>query len=298
MTAARHPVVALPPTPQQFSLLSSSIRPDANEVGADGLPVGARWEEGFTWLPRQCPGLSGRNECAANADVSYRDKGAAGRRSHQPVILSAVNECPTTFGLDWPYEQRTAFESLVAGESAAAEAELADGVLARAAIAAGDTAYDDNLWLSKFGVAEVLNGTGVTPLSAISICEAFLGATGTGAPGMIHLSPRFVPHVGVRQEGGRLLTLQNNILVPGGGYTGNGPAASDGGAPVAAGAGTAWVYCTGLVRYRNGPIVVTPTDPPQGIDRHTNTVAITAQRSSAATWDLCAVGAVLVNLPA
>lgn len=312
-------VVAPPPSPPPMSLLDMSIRPGPAETDLDGKPMavrraalvgetdgeltGYRWEAGFSWLPRQCPQLAGRNDCAPAADVTYRDA-APGRRAHMPVVLQAVNECESMLANDWPFERQTAAEALVAGEAAAAEQELWEGTLARAALAAGDTAYTDNLWLAKFGVADVLNGgTAVSPQRGLGLCEDFLAATGTGGDGAIYCTPSILAHLNydLRPAGRQLWSARNTWIVPGVGFAGKGPATSasgGGSAPQTPTAGTVWMYAAGKVTYRNSPIRITPDNPAQALDRSTNTLRVVAERSSAGTWDLCAVGAVLVALPA
>lgn len=370
-------IVPAPPAPPQVTLYDSAIRPEA-EVGLDGVAVGDRWEGGFKWVPRQCPALTARNECAPLGTATYREGADSGQRTHLPTILVAENPCESALANGYAFERQSAIDALIAGEAAGAEAELWDGPLARAALNApdgGNSGYGENLWLTKHGVAEDLTptpGTGVTPIRALSILEDFLASSGHGGRGMIHFTrgiPSFLNY-DLRPAGAQLLSAVNTLIVPGVGYTGNGPAAAayaersvsdavlnstttvtsataafvsgdvgkhvsgagipagttiasrtngttvvlsqaatvsgsgktitvyGGGDPVAPADGTVWAYATDQVTYRQGEIQVFPDDVSQALDRSTNSLAITAQRSVAATWDLCSVGAVLIELPA
>lgn len=299
MALLRIPVVPQPPAGPPMSLLDAAITFPNGEVGYDGQPIGDRWEGGFTWQPRQCGTISGRNDCNPSAEADYRT-GSNDRRNHQPVILSSKFEC-STMGGDWDFYRQSALDQLIAGEPAAAEQELWEGTLAAAAIDAGDDAYDDNLWLTKHGIAvDLTGGDGVTPARAVGLLEQFLADTGFGGAGMIHLQPQLLAHLyaDVHVVGRRIYTARNTLIVAGSGYTGTGPAASDGGAPSAPPDGTVWAYATGLVTYRNGPIQVIPDDESEAVMRAANDVTVYAQRSTAGTWDSCAVGAALVTLPA
>lgn len=310
-------VIPAPPVPPPMTLYDACIHPPADETTLDGRPMadtatladgttavrGYRWEGGFTWLPRRCPAISGRNECAPLASATYRSSDDSDKRYHMPVILVADNPCKSMMANDYDFERQATIDALIAGEPVAAEQELWDGTLARAAHAAGDTVYDHNLWLTKHGVATDLTptpGTGVSPQRALQILEDFLSQTGTGGRGMIHVTsgiPAFFNY-DLHASGQQLFSPRNTLIVPGAGYTGNGPATTDNGAPVEPDAGTVWAYATDQVTYRQGEVQVFPDNVGQALDRSTNDLTITAQRSVAATWDLCAVGAVLIALPA
>lgn len=394
----RVPIVPQTPAGPPMSLLDAAILPGPGEVDlngnsmaitkklvdGNGQPIldeegnqaqqitGYRWEAGFQWKPRQCAQIGSRNECPPATSVSYRVNDESAIREHQPVILTASNPCDSALPNDWAFQRQSARNQLIAAEPAAAEQELWDGTLAAAAIDAGDTAYAENLWLTKQGVAtDLTGGTGVSPQRALGICEQFLADTGIGGWGTIHCRPEILAHFNydLHPSGRQLFSARNTLIVPGVGYTGNGPAttatgartvtdgvtntdtslvsatavfvAADvgkvvsgagipvgttilsrtngttvvlsqattatatavhvtitGGQPLTPADGTTWMYATGRITYRQGEIDVVPDLEAQALLRTTNTVVITAQRSSAATWDLCAVGAVLVALPA
>lgn len=295
----RVPVRPQPPTGPPMGLLDAAIDPDPLDL--DGKPIDNRWEAGFAWTTRQAATISGRNDCGTVATSVYRTglSLTARKRTHQPVIIDVANDDTTTFGTDFDYQRQTAIEALIAAEPVAAEQELWEGTLARAAIAAGDDAYSGNLWLTKHGVAtDLTGGTPVTPARAVGILEDFLGSMGFGSAGMIHMQPQLVTPLepGLTKVQRKLYTAQGTLIVSGSGYTGTGPAGTDN-VPATPTAGTVWAYCTGLVTYRHGEIVVTPDTDSQAVMRAANRRDITAQRSTAGTWDSPAVGAALVTLP-
>lgn len=155
-----------------------------------------------------------------------------------------------------------------------------------------------------------LGGTGVqaadlTPGSGppsivrgIQILEDYLAQTGFGGQGMLHVAPETSPNLlGARRVGSLLLSVMDNIIVPGSGYPTSG-ATGPGGA--ATPTGTAWIYATDLVSVRLDDPVVWPTTMAEATDRGTfgepNTVRIRAQRFGAATWDMARLAAVNVTL--
>lgn len=312
-------VAPLAPQPPLLSLLTASTIPDV-ERDLDGRPLGERWGAGFTWTPPNCGTVRGYNDCGTQHIVTYRNSGAAGQRYHQPVMLDAEYQC-STLGMDWDYYSAQAVDLLIACEPAAAETELWEGTLARAATGvggfinqAGQTrgGYDANLWLTKFQVATDVTTVAGTPVSVrkgLELLEQFLAGSGCGNAGVIHLMPEHVPQVGLYGATltgtGQLRSGRGTTINPGVGYTGNGPATAAGGPPVAPPAGSAWAFATGRTTYRHGPIVLFPgTDVSpaeavaQATNRSTNTVTVRAQRASAGTWDSCYVGACLIALDA
>jgi hypothetical protein len=286
-------VAAPNPEPPQLNLIGMSAQ--SPDVDTAGTPVGDRWTAGFRWAPQACGRVSGVNDCGTLHRVDYRTNGNPGIRTHQPTVIEVEYVC-STLGWDWDYYVAQATALMIAGEPVAAEKELWDGALARSATGLGQ--FDSNLWLTKHGVATDITptvGTAVKPKYGLALLEQFLGDTGFGSRGMIHIPRELTPHLGVRVDGSNLLSNLNTLVVPGVGYSGRGPAPSDGAAGVVPSAGTAWAYATGRVTYRHSDIVLNPETPAQAVDRSVNTVRITASRYSAATWDLCATAAILIS---
>ena len=112
---------------------------------------------------------------------------------------------------------------------------------------------------------------------------------------MLHVAPETSPNLlGARRVGALLLSVMDNIIVPGTGYpTGNaaGTIATGpiGNANAAPGSGNAWIFATDLVGVRLSAPVVTTETYAESIDRGNfgdpNMVRIRAQRFAAATFD-------------
>ena len=102
---------------------------------------------------------------------------------------------------------------------------------------------------------------------------------------MIHatvMAALYLPDVA--RDGQVLTTKRGTLVVPGAGYTGAGPV----GTPALPADGSeVWLYATGMVEVRLGPIDLFPTDA-SALDRDTNTLTAWAVRPAAAAFDPCA----------
>lgn len=120
-------------------------------------------------------------------------------------------------------------------------------------------------------------------LYALAALQEHLAEVGCGRRGMIHATRNAVTlwhrYGLVRREGPMLLDLYDNVVVPGAGYDGSGP---DG---EVATAETTWVYATGLLEVRRGPVTVVPGELAEALDRATNTVEWRAWRPVLVSWD-------------
>lgn len=152
-------------------------------------------------------------------------------------------------------------------------------------------------------------GTPVSVALAFDILEQALGDAGLGAQGMIHCIRRAIPALypsspGIQKVGNVLKTAFDTIVVPGVGYTGNGPIGNAQEVPNVTPAAT-WIYATGLVEFRQSDPDLFP-DWPQGsngnipyqaIDRGLNTVVLRGERIAVASWDGQVHFACLATLP-
>lgn len=88
-------------------------------------------------------------------------------------------------------------------------------------------------------------------------------------------------------DGNRLSTLAGNCVVVGSGYS----AANSGPDGTPAPPGTAWLYISGPVVVRRGPIDLIPDNAGASIDRRVNTRRVLAERTyvPATTCTVCAV---------
>ncbi len=106
---------------------------------------------------------------------------------------------------------------------------------------------------------------------------------------MIHAPRPVIPWLTdhVTRESGRLVTTQGVPVAAGAGYT----EANTGPNGIPAPDGSWWVYITGPVHIRRGPITETP--PAQGFDPRTNDITALAERQYVVGWDSCLTAAVL-----
>ena len=140
-----------------------------------------------------------------------------------------------------------------------------------------------------------------TVTRGIQILEDYLANTGNGGQGMLHVAPETSPNLlGARRVGPLLLSVMDNIIVPGAGYPTSGATGPSGNADATPVAGTAWIYATDLVSVRLDTPVVTPSTAAEALDRGSmgdpNTIRVRAQRFAAATWDGARLAAVQVQL--
>ena len=142
----------------------------------------------------------------------------------------------------------------------------------------------------------------------IQILEDYLANSGMGGQGMLHVTPETSPNLlGARRVGALLLSVMDNIIVPGSGYPtsgAQGPIGSSYRTPVA---GSAWMFATDLVSVRLDEPMIYPTTLAEALDRGNldvatpslggpNLIRVRAQRAAAATWDGARLAAVQVQL--
>lgn len=135
----------------------------------------------------------------------------------------------------------------------------------------------------------------------IQILEDYLANTGLGGQGMLHTAPETSPNLlGARRVGSLLLTVQDNIVVPGSGYPTTGNTGPIGNANANPGAGNQWIFCSDLVSIRLGDPSFWPTTMAEATDRGNfgspNLTRIRAQRFAAATFDMARLAACRVVL--
>lgn len=131
----------------------------------------------------------------------------------------------------------------------------------------------------------------------IQILEDYLANSGGGGQGMLHVAPETSPNLlGARRLGALLLSVMDNIIVPGSGYPTSGAQGPIGNAHAGASATTAWMFATDLVSVRLDDPQITPWTLAEALSRGDDRIRIRAQRFGAATWDGARLGAVLVTL--
>jgi hypothetical protein len=140
-----------------------------------------------------------------------------------------------------------------------------------------------NTWLADVGNVDILSEDGwVSPVHGLSCLEQYLAQTNGGQQGMIHATAQVASQWSffnlVRDEGRRLVTVNDNIVVVSPGYTGSSPTGSVGDNDI-------WAYATDMVRVFVGEPKA--YDLRETVDRVNNTIVSVAQRPALAEWQRC-----------
>lgn len=242
-------------TPPRVSLLSAAtIVP---------VPVNdSRWESGFKTWTEGCEIAYTYPICPSVDEDPMEEDGQGEEVDYLPYLVYAADKC-STFTKTRDFYGR-AYRKLILAES---------------------TKLENELWLGTSGGNPFLSDTPTTLAASgtqaawegIGILDQGLSECSSGR-GMIHVRPFLLPylqeHRAVRREGNVYLSPMDNIVVPGRGYPGTGPADQAVGA-------TEWMYAsTGIVEVRHSEVIY---NPPQGdnvsrIIRTTNDQTVRAQR--------------------
>ena len=273
-----------PLTPPRVSLLSA----------ANIIPVSdSRWESGFDVEAEGCEVAYSYAVCP---DEQADPKDADGYNvcwSYQPYVVYASDKASTfaTARRD-PYGRAT--RKLILAESTRLEAELWLGTSGGNPALAG--------WIDPVTTNPVepttITFTGTqTPAEGLAALDQALGNCSSGR-GMIHVRPAVLPYLlekmAVRREGNVYLSPMDNIVVPGRGYPGTGPAGQAVGA-------TEWMFAnTGIVEVRHSEIILTPpqNDQASQYDRSVNDRIVRAERVTHVALDpSCCVLATEITNP-
>lgn len=137
---------------------------------------------------------------------------------------------------------------------------------------------------------DILGGGAVSAATALAYLEDAIGET--GRMGIIHATPAIVSVLAADKlegtEEGALITSNGTPVVSGDGYIGADP---DMGTSPSAGQG--WMFATGPVEVRLGPLVI--TDLAESLDRSDNEITFRAERYVLATWDGVLQSGILVD---
>lgn len=241
----------------------------------------------FTDTGSTSPGSPVPSSNTTGGPGSYGNLGIV---QYVPVLAEVEDEC-TSFGWeahDYIGRARRLLDNAV---PKALEHEFEQGLMAQA------QSLPNNYLTNTSSVTDLTPGAGPPSVQrGQQILEDALAGCGFGGQGMLHVQPQTAPsllnarRVTSGQGDQLLLSVLDNIIVPGVGYSGIGP----GNATPAA--GTAWIYATDLVATRLGEVMVTPDTVAEAIDRATNHIVFRAQRVMAASFDAACHFAVRVTL--
>lgn len=217
------------------------------------------------------------------------DQGSDGVPSWHPYYLLGADRCSTMDrGRDRVGNAR---RNLLATQSHQVEAEVWDGVASLEALAQGD---DVNPFLAD-GHATILETAAVPYTQALAWLDHALAECLHGAQGMIHgtvFTVNLWQAAGLlREEGGRLFTVSDNIVVAGSGYSGSAPATDPPDEPdpipPADIAAAAYAYATGLVYVALGREDRIGGTESAEIARDSNDQITRVERPAIAIWGPC-----------
>ena len=287
------------PLPPAVSLVRSAFLPQPR-AGQTADDFAREWALGIRYLPEADVQVSVDQYCAPAAGTyTYT---APGEVEWLPVTVNAFDRCTALSSFARDYVGR-ATRLIDSATPKAVEGEFWSGTVAQA------QTYP-NGYLQKAATVTVLGAVTASYQSvgkAFQLLEQALADCGFGGQGVIHCTRGALPALvasepALRRDGNLLRTMYDTLVVPGVGYPGTGPIAH---AKQTPDAGTAWMYATGLVEYRQTAPTLFPDWPdgesgqiPAGaVNRAVNTVQLWATRTALATWDQQCHFAVIANLP-
>lgn len=204
----------------------------------------------------------------------------------------------------YPFDIKASIKVSTMGTNPAeieASAKMALGVVTQKAIERefwnGDIALNltvpnDNRWLSSSSSIDVTPtaGTAVKAHYGLALLEQAIADTPLGAQGLIHTPRDVASALRLEADGKTLRTNLGTPVVAGVGYSKFGPGQTP------ALAGQAWMYATGPVSVRLGPVTIVPDNLNQAIDTRDNTIEYFVDRPAAVTWSTTDSYAVLIDL--
>lgn len=264
MVSTANVVPARPAVPPLVSLLTT-------------VPVGTldlHDENGITYDGETCSvSAVGAGVCAVGQTLPLTDVNE-GSVEGTPYLVYDTDAC-STFAMQERNGRARAERFLNASEHQSIERELWEGTVAQA------NSYPTP-YLRKAS-ATVIGSIAYKPTMALALLEQALGASRTRP--VIHATitgAYFLPNV--TRDGATWVTKKGTLVVPGAGYTGAGPLGNANATPLAT---ETWLYGTGMVDVRRGPVFTTPDTDVEAIDRDVNLAVFRAQRFAVATFDPC-----------
>jgi hypothetical protein len=245
---------------------------------------GDDWMAGLNWLSDSCPDWQGFNPCAELDENP--PEGTTGLVHVVPVGYRVGFECITLSGRDFETERARRQADRIASYVVARE--LWTGALSDLDpydLPNGGAADQTNPALEDVEAGNQLAAV-ADPLGAIAELEAATADALLGGPVFIHGSIATIGRVADHLErvGNELRTKTGAVVIPDAGYPGTGPA----------GTGSGWLYGTGPVVVRLGPIT-SDISPATTTTRTTNRRRVIAERMFGVAFDPCALHAIQVT---
>lgn len=212
---------------------------------------------------------------------------------YRPFLVES-NFHASTFALTPEHVEARAAEALAFVTQKAVEREFWNGDVAKTLTSSGSSG---NRYLASSSAIDItpVPGTGLRARAAQALLEEALGNATVGSAGVLHTSRAVASIIGPKYDNDdagtlTLKTSLGNEIVAGSGYSNLGPNG------VAATGNLRWIYATGPVTVRLGPIDYRPLKVSQAVDIRQNTTEYKASRAAAVTWSTSNLYAVLVDL--
>lgn len=253
------------------------------------------WLDGFTYeigdarVSVRNYAISGGSTDADGSEVVAPNESPA-LLTYRPFLVES-NFHASTFALSPENVEARAAEALAFVTQKAVEREFWNGDVAQTLTWDGS---EGNRYLASAEAIDITPtpGTGLRARAAQALLEEALGNATVGSAGVLHTS-RAVASILAPKHDDAAKTLKTNLgnsIVAGSGYSNLGP----NGAPTTG--NLRWIYATGPVTVRLGPIDYRPLKVSQAVDIRQNTTEYTASRAAAVTWSTSNLYAVLVDL--
>jgi len=207
-------------------------------------------------------------------------------KTYYPFDITATVKV-STMGTNPDEIEASAKRALDIVTQKAIEAEFWSGDVAKLL-----TSDNDNRYLASAQTVDVTptSGTAVKVWYGLALLEQAISDSPVGAHGVIHTPRDVATTLRLENDGSVLKTVLGTPVVAGVGYSKKGPNGA------VAPSGKAWMYATGPVSVRLGPLTVTPDKLNQAINTRINEIQYYVDRPAAVTWSTTDSYAVLVDL--
>ena len=207
-------------------------------------------------------------------------------QGYDSFAVDAYDYC-STFGFEAADYEGRARRALAARESKAVELEFWRGTVHPA------NPHLDNSGANPIPPTTLAAGAAQTLALGLALLVQAL-ADGNGGVGMIHARPFLVErwyglYLLRQATDGKLYTGNGNLVVPGSGYPGTGPAGQ------AVTATSEWAFATDAVEVHRGPVEVFANTPAETMNRSTNQITVRAERLYGLAWNGITSSAVNIN---
>lgn len=263
------------------------------DPGTDPLDPDNRWTGpfGYTLEGEACPdpGLytASLDFCADTRTWGPGRSFVGSVADQHPFVVGAAVECSTLGAPGLEAFQQAARRALELGQWSQIANELWTGARATAA------GWTTNRWLASPD-ATVLSADPVSIVEAIAALEDAFGAASAGDVQLIHVPRKLTAYlshadlIDTTPGSGRLWTANNSLVIADRGYPGTGP---EGEEPTS---DLVWIYSTGVLSARLGPVHLPERDLADAVAAATNDVSVRAERPAAISW-LCGHFAIPVS---